>query len=34
MSIKDYLDSDYAENTADRKFTYRYVFTLTERAIL
>ena len=34
MSIKSYSDSDYIRDTADRKFTYRYVFTLTEGAIL
>ena len=34
ISIKSYSDLDYTEDTADRKFTYRYIFTLTEGAIL
>ena len=33
MSIRSYSDSDYTEDTVDRKFTYRYVFTLTERVL-
>ena len=33
ISIKSYSDSDYIRDTVDRKFIYRYVFTLAEEAI-
>ena len=34
MSIKSYSDSDYIEDTADRKFIYKYMFILAEGAVL